>query len=57
MKTYLHKPIKILHFLPTENFENNSAFSTERNLQAESRIKQKIFLHDIHAHFTSPWML
>ena len=56
MKTYLHKLIKILHFLPTEHFENNSAFSTIRNLQAKSRIKQKIFLYDIPAHFTSPWM-
>ena len=53
-KTYLHRPIKILHFLiPARTqkcltkLQNILVFLTLNHLQADSGIQQGIFLHVI----------
>ena len=60
-KAYLHKPSKVLHFLTPAIIQkcltclqNILAFLTINHLQAESRIKQGIFLNVIPAHIIVP---
>ena len=61
-KAYLHRPIKILHFLTTARIQkcliqlqNILAFLTINHLQTESWIQQGIFLHVILVRIIVPW--
>ena len=60
-KAYLHKPIKILHFLIPARIQkcltylqNILAFLTTNHLQDEPPIQQGIFLHVIPVHIIVP---
>ena len=60
-KAYLHRPIKILHFLTTARIQkcltqlqNILAFLTINHLQTESWIQQGIFLHVIPVRIIVP---
>ena len=58
-QAYLHRLIKILHFLSPAKIKtklhNILAFITINHLQAESHIKQGIFLHVIPVRIIVPW--